>query len=111
MFSFSKGFGMIGNRCGLVYTKKPHKTLHLLKEFENWNYATDKTMDLIMSNYSVDEMFKTHIQKQINLCKQFSLVPSDCFFIATSGDPYYKKRRRAKGNPVARLCLTSITEW
>ena len=40
MFSFSKGFGMIGNRLGLVYTKKPHKSLHLLKQFENWNYAS-----------------------------------------------------------------------
>ena len=111
MFSFSKGFGMIGNRLGLVYTKKPHKTLHLLKEFENWNYASVKTMDLIMSNYAVDEMFNRHRQTQIDLCKKYSLLPSDCFFLATSGDPYYKKRRRAKGNPVARLCLTNEVEW
>ena len=25
MFSFSKGFGMVGNRLGLVYTKKPQR--------------------------------------------------------------------------------------
>jgi aspartate/methionine/tyrosine aminotransferase len=111
MFSFSKGFGMVGNRLGLVYTKKPHKTLHLLKDFENWNYASVRTMDLLMSNYAVDEMFNRHRQTQINLCKKYSLVPSDCFFLATSGDPYYKKRRRAKGNPVARLCLTNEVEW
>ena len=111
MFSFSKGFGMVGNRLGLVYTKKPHKTLHLLKDFENWNYASVRTMDLLMSNYEVDEMFNRHRQTQINLCKKYSLVPSDCFFLATSGDPYYKKRRRAKGNPVARLCLTNEVEW
>ena len=32
-FSFSKGFGLIGQRLGLVYTKKPHPTLDLLKWF------------------------------------------------------------------------------
>lgn len=111
MFSFSKGFGMVGNRLGLVYTKKPHKTLHLLKEFENWNYASVKTMDLIMSQYKVDEMFYEHRDKQIKLCKEYSLVPSDCFFLAVSGDPYYKKRRRMKDNPAARLCLTPLTKW
>ena len=36
---------------------------------------------------------------------------SDCFFLATSRDPYYKKRRRAKDNKIARLCLTPLAEW
>ena len=111
MFSFSKGFGMIGHRCGLVYTKKPHKTLHLLKEFENWNYASVKTMDLIMANYKVNDMFIENRDKQLRLCGEYGLLPSDCFFLATSGDPYYTKRRRMKDNPAARLCLTPLTTW
>ena len=111
MFSFSKGFGMIGNRLGLVYTKKPHKTLHLLKEFENWNYVSVKTMGLIMSAYNVDDMFHLCRDTQLKLCKKYKLTPSDCFFLATSRDPYYKKRRRAKDNKIARLCLTPLAEW
>ena len=111
MFSFSKGFGMIGQRLGLVYTKEPHKTLHLLKEFENWNYASVKTMDLIMANYKVNDMFIENRDKQLRLCGEYGLLPSDCFFLATSGDPYYTKRRRMKDNPAARLCLTPLTTW
>ena len=107
MFSFSKGFGMIGNRCGLVYTKKPHKTLHLLKEFENWNYATVKTMDLIMSNFAVDEMFDENRGRQLALCSEYSLIPADVFFLAQSGDNYYKRRRRMFDG-IARLCLTEV---
>tara|TARA_B110000444_G_scaffold119462_1_gene112306 strand:- start:539 stop:1366 length:828 start_codon:yes stop_codon:yes gene_type:complete len=110
-FSFSKGFGMIGNRLGLVYTKKPHKTLHTLKGFENWNYASVKTMELIMSNYKVNDMFIEYRDKQLELCGEYSLIPSDCFFLAVSGDSYYKKRRRMKDNPAARLCLTPLTRW
>jgi len=110
-FSFSKGFGLVGQRLGLVYTKEPHKTLHTLKEFENWNYGGVKTIDLIMSNYSVDDMWNTHKDKQLELCDEYNLIPSDCFFLANSSDEYYKRRRRMKFNDSARLCLTPLTTW
>ena len=110
-FSFSKGFGLVGQRLGLVYTKKPHKSLHTLKEFENWNYNGPKIMELIMSNYDVDTMWKQHRDWQLRMCKKYSLIPSDCFFLATTGDQYYKRRRRMKYNPAARLCLTPLIEW
>lgn len=111
MFSFSKGFGLVGNRLGLVYTKKPHKTLHLLKEFENWNYGGVKTIDLIMSNYTVDDMYNEHRDKQEKVCEMMNLIPTDCFFLANSYDDYYMRRRRMKENSVARLCLTPLIEW
>ncbi len=110
-FSFSKGFGLVGQRLGLVYTKEPHKSLHTLKQFENWNYGGPKIMELIMSNYKVDTMWNLYREKQIEICKEYSLIPSDCFFLATTGDPYYKRRRRMKHNPAARLCLTPLIEW
>ena len=34
-FSFSKGFGLVGQRLGLVYTKEEHPTLALLKRLES----------------------------------------------------------------------------
>jgi len=110
-FSFSKGFGLIGQRLGLVYTKEPHKSLHTLKGFENWNYTGPKVIDYMMSNYEVDTMWKTHRSWQLEMCREYSLIPSDCFFLATTGDPYYKRRRRMKYNPAARLCLTPLIEW
>jgi hypothetical protein len=110
-FSFSKGFGLIGQRLGLVYTKKPHKSLHTLKEFENWNYGSVKTMELIMSNFAVDDMWKTHRAWQLAECESYDFEPSDCFFLATTEDPYYKMRRRMRFNRAARICLTPLIEW
>ena len=110
-FSFSKGFGLVGQRLGLVYTKEPHKSLHTLKQFENWNYGGPKIMELIMSNYKVDDMWKTHRAWQLAMCKEYSLIPSDCFFLATTKDNYYRRRRRMKWNDDARICITPLIEW
>lgn len=111
MFSFSKGFGLVGQRLGLVYTKEPHKTLHTLKELENWNYGGVRTIELIMSNYKVDDMWNTHRSKQIEICNEYDFIPSDCYFLSTSLAPYYKRRRRTTSNNAARLCLTALTKW
>ena len=107
-FSFSKGFGLIGNRLGLVYTKEPHPTLHRLKQFENWNYAGVKTMQLIMDTFAVDDMYNKykHIQQQI--CEDYNFTPSDVFYLATTRDRYYTRRRRMKWNDSARICLTPL---
>ena len=57
-FSFSEGFGVIGQRLGLVYTKEEHPTLARLKRLENWNYNGVRTINLLMHNFTVDEMWK-----------------------------------------------------
>ena len=107
-FSFSKGFGLVGERLGLVYTKEPHATLHLLKEFENWNYTGVRTMQLIMENFAVDEMWNKHRDKQLQICKDYDLTPSDCFYIATSRDKFWTRRRRMRWNDTARICIASL---
>lgn len=107
-FSFSKGFGLVGERLGLVYTKEPHASLHLLKEFENWNYTGVRTMQLIMKNFAVDEMWNRYRDKQIQICNDLELQPSDCFYLATSRDKFWMRRRRMRWNDTARLCITSL---
>ena len=107
-FSFSKGFGLIGQRLGLVYTKEPHPTLHRLKEYENWNYGGARTMQLIMNNFSVDSMYNKYRKKQLDVCKEYEFTPSDVFYLATTKDRYYTRRRRV--GDVARICLTSLFE-
>ena len=107
-FSFSKGFGLVGQRLGLVYTKQPHASLHLLKEFENWNYTGVRTMQLIMKNFAVDEMWNRYRPKQLEICEKLELKPSDCFYMATSRDPFWTRRRRMRWNDTARICITSL---
>ena len=107
-FSFSKGFGLVGQRLGLVYTKEPHATLQTLKDFENWNYGGVKTIDLIMANFTVDEMWNRYMEEQHMICHKYGFEPSDCFFLATTKDSYYTRRRRMKWNDDARICITSL---
>ena len=107
-FSFSKGFGLVGQRLGLVYTKEPHATLDRLKEYENWNYSGVETMKLIMKKFAVDEMWNRYRDKQLKICKEYSFHPSDVFYLATTRDPYYKRRRRMKWNDHARICITPL---
>ena len=109
-FSFSKGFGLVGQRLGLVYTKEPHATLHRLKEFENWNYNSVKTLSLIMDKFAVDDMWNRYRQQQLKICEQYNFVASDCFFLATTKDPYYTRRRRMKWNNNARICITPLIQ-
>ena len=109
-FSFSKGFGLIGQRLGLVYTKEPHSTLDRLKRFENWNYNGVKTIELIISNFKVDEMWNKYREKQVQICNEYNFKPSDCFYLATTRDEYYAERRRMKWNDTARICITPLLE-
>ena len=109
-FSFSKGFGVIGQRLGLVYTKEEHPTLARLKRLENWNYNGVRTINLLMHNFTVDEMWERNREKQIKICNEYGFKPSDCFFLATTKDLYYKERRRMRWNNDARICITPLIE-
>jgi len=90
----------------LVYTKEPHPTLHRLKEYENWNYGGVKTMQLIMNNFAIDSMFNKYRKMQLDVCTKYDLTPSDVFYLATTKDKYYIRRRR--GGNLARICLTPL---
>lgn len=106
MFSFSKGWGLIGQRCGLLYTKKPHPVLDPLQKVECWNYSIPAIVEAIIDNFQPDSMYNHFRNTQIELCNKYNITPSDTYFIATSTDEYYEVRRR-KGNE-ARLCLTPL---
>lgn len=105
-FSFSKGWGLVGQRAGLVFTKLPHKSLHPMKRVEAWNYTSVETALAIVQTYEIDTIASEYKPVQRRLCKQYNLEPSDCFFIATSRDEQYKVRRRIKD--IARLDLSVL---
>ena len=106
MFSFSKGFGLIGQRCGIVYTKKPHPTLHSLKKVECFNYAAAPIMNSIMSNFDVDTMYNLYLEQQQELSINYNFTPTDTFFICLSDDEFYSSLRRK--DECARICITPL---
>lgn len=103
-FSFSKGWGLIGQRMGVVFTKMPHKSLEIMKRVEAWNYTGVEIAHAILDNFDIDTIYNLYKPMQDNICKNLNVTPSDCFFIANTTDEKWKTRRRA-GN-VARLDLS-----
>lgn len=104
-FDFTRGFGKVAQGIGLVYTKQPHVSLERSK---NWNDVGIKILDAILSNFTVDHMWKKHKQEQEQICKQHDLKPADCFYLATTRDPHYKGYRLMRWNDTARICITSL---
>jgi len=108
MFSFSKGWGLVGQRCGLLYCKQPHPCLDKLQRVECWNYGIPAIIETIIDNFNIDTMYNHFAGEQARLCDIYNLKASDTFFIATSEDKYYLNRRRK--NNEARLCLTPLMQ-
>ena len=105
-FSFSKGWGLIGQRAGLVFSKQPHKSLDPMKRVEGWNYTSVEIALAIVKTYDIDTIASEYKPVQRRICEKYSLEPSDCFFIATSENDEYAVRRRA--GDIARLDLSYI---
>jgi hypothetical protein len=107
-FSFSKGWGLIGQRIGLVFTKDAHKSLGPMKAVEAWNYTSVEIALKIVETFDVDTVYNNYVDKQYKVCNEYSISPADCFFIANSTDDLYAKRRRVKD--IARLDLSRLIE-
>ena len=60
--------------------------------------------------FTVDEMWNTYNGRQLEICKEYGFKPSSVYYLATTKDEYYKKRRRMKWNDDARICLTPLFE-
>lgn len=102
-FSFSKGWGAIGQRAGLVFTKHPHKSLDIMKNVEAWNYTSVEVAISIVENFDIDTIYHLYKEKQATVCNDLKFTPSDCFFIANTTSEEYSKRRRQDN--IARLNL------
>jgi len=103
-FSFSKGWGLIGQRLGLVFSKYKVPSLDIMKNVECWNFNGVELCHLIIDNFDPDSTHKMHYEKQLEICGQWNFEPSDCFFIAKTNDPEYKIRQRIPG--IARIDLS-----
>ena len=105
-FSFSKGWGLVGQRMAVVFSKQPHKSLEPMKRVEAWNHTGVEIAHAIIDNFDIDTICNEYKILQDSICKELNLEPADCFFIANSTDEIYEVRRRT-GN-IARLDLSYI---
>ena len=103
-FSFSKGWGLVGQRIGLVFTKQPHVSLSKTKAVGIWNYTSVETAIKMLENFSIDDIPNMLKPLQQEICEKLSMEPSDCFFIGTTNNPIFDLRKRSTDLP-ARINL------
>lgn len=108
-FSLSKSFGVGNIRTGWFFTKSPDKKLDsLIYSAKYYNYFAHNIAETIISNFDINYVHNSLYKKQLQVCNELDLTPSDSVWIATTTDDDYKKFRR-QGN-VARICLSGIYE-
>lgn len=101
----SKMFGLSELRIGYVFTKSPNIPLGTLLRNNYFNLNNIKITNELIENFSLDYIYKKYRNKQIKICSENNLIPSDVVYIATSSDEKYKFWKRDKTN---RLCITNL---
>jgi len=109
-FSFSKSFGLVGERIGLVFTREPHKSLSLSQSVGMWNYTSADIAIRCLEHFEYCEIPKKYSPTQKQICDAMGFTPSDCFFIATTTDPIYNCRKRWENLP-ARINLSHCWQY
>lgn len=103
-FSLSKTFGTGLHRVGLLYTKDKFPTT----VYHDWNYPLISQAiqhNLILQTKTPDCAFKNYKQKQIDICKQLDLTPSNTILFGLSSDDKYKEYKRGNIN---RVCISGM---
>lgn len=104
-YSLSKPFGMQNIRTGWYFTKRPDVMLHKLTyEAHYYNYFAHACAESIISKFDIDYAYKYYIERQLEICNEYNLTPSDSVWLATSEDEQYKDYIRKH---LARLSLCS----
>ena len=55
-------------------------------------------------------MINNFKEKQNEICNDYNLKASDCFFLASTKDKYYRRRRRMKNDENDRICITPLLD-
>jgi rRNA maturation protein Nop10 len=105
-FSLSKTFGTGWCRVGLLFTKDPYPVTVYAGAQYPLIVSAQYHYNLINTK-SPDDMFKKYRDKQLEICKELEIIPSDTVMFGLDYSDRYKKFRRGTVN---RLCLTQIIE-
>jgi hypothetical protein len=106
-YSLSKPFGIHNIRTGWLFTRRPDIKLHSLNyDAGYYNYYANQLSEAIFNNFSIDYCYHAWKKRQLEVCEEYNLTPSDCVWLATSTDEKYKDYRR--NDKVARICISDL---
>jgi hypothetical protein len=104
-FSLSKGFHLANRvRAGTRYSKKYYDdNIHMSIEFHQYSFLSAHLGTELLSHFPPDFTVNKWKDKQLEVCKDNNLKPSDCVIFAFGGDEYKESNR---GTEVNRLCIS-----
>ena len=106
-YSLSKAFGIRNIRTGWYFTREPDLRLEALTHgAKYYNYFAHDAAETIIKSFDIDFVHKTMYHKQIQMCNDLDLVPSDSVWLATTKNKDYEKFMRDNVN--ARICLAGV---
>lgn len=103
-YSFSKTFGLRNIRTGWLFTRTKDQRLEdLSKSAKYYNYYAWQVSEAIIANFDHTYVYNRLKPKQVEICLEYNLIPSDTVWLATSTSDEYAHLRRAAN--VARVSL------
>ena len=103
-FSLSKSMGTGLNRVGLLYSKDNFPA----KIYKEWSYPLISQALLhndLIERILPDHMYNKYRKKQLEVCKELNITPSDTVIF---GYDYSDKYKEYKRGPVNRLCISGL---
>ena len=110
-FSLSKTFatGWSG-RVGLCFTKEEqvYAPMHINTEWQYYNHASITLHNILMETFSSDYIYNKYRNKQVKVCDELGVVPSDTIVFGTTKDNKYLKFTR--DDVINRLCISYLLQ-
>lgn len=104
VFSMSKTFPISRLRIGIRFSRGYTDGLHAYARDSYLNFNSMKVGIEYMNKFTSDYMFTKYRVKQLQLCKQLSVLPSPVVNLATGVGKQWDHLNR--GGPYNRLCLS-----
>jgi hypothetical protein len=101
-FSLSKTFGTGYYRVGKIYTVDTYP----VSVYKEWDYQLLSSAKIhydLINTLGPDDTFKKYRQKQIEICNELGIIPSDTVIFGLDHNKKYNKFKRGYVN---RLCIT-----
>lgn len=103
-FSLSKTFGTGWRRVGLLYTVDKYP----VSVYSEWDYhfiAAAEHHYTLIDTMTPDTMVEKHLTRQLAICKELDVTPSNTIIFGLDYTDRYSKFKRGNVN---RLCLTAL---
>ena len=104
-FGFSKGWGLIGQRCGMVFTREQHRSFNPMQNVGCYDYSRIHIMDQIVQHTTPVDCWNMLWEQQFDIARNLTAKPSDCVMLVNSRDSYFQERVRTD---TARVCITQL---